>query len=66
MGGSAEGLVQYFMAGLDEKPGLVYQIITVAAGDLYTGTFFPGGILREHAMTAWLNDQNASFFNDDS
>jgi len=65
IGGSAEGLVQYFMAGLDEKPSLVYQIITVAAGDLYTSTFFPGGILREHAMTIWLNDQNANFFNDD-
>jgi len=62
LGGSAEGLVQYFMAGLDEKPSLVYQIITVAAGDLYTSTFFPGGILREHAMVLWLEGQNASFF----
>ncbi len=65
IGGSAEGLVQYFMAGLDEKPGLIYQIITVASGDLYNGTFFPGGILRENAMTAWLNDQKASFFIDE-
>ncbi len=65
IGGSAEGLVQYFMAGLDEKPSLVYQIITVAAGDLYTGTFFPGGILREHAMILWLEGQNASFFAED-
>ncbi|HRZ79661.1 MAG TPA: CocE/NonD family hydrolase [bacterium] len=64
IGGSAEGLAQYLMAGLDEKPGLVYQIITVASGDLYDGTFFPGGMFREHAMTAWLEGQDASFFLD--
>ncbi len=65
IGGSAEGLTQYFMAGLDEKPSLVYQIISIAAGDLYDGVFFPGGMLREHAMTLWLQDQGASFFIED-
>jgi uncharacterized protein len=63
-GGSAEGLVQYFMAGLDEKPGLVYQIIYVASGDLYNGTFFPDGVFREHAISTWLSDQQVSYFVD--
>lgn len=62
IGGSAEGFTQYFMAGLSEKPGLVYQAISIASGDLYDGVFFPGGILRQHSMTAWLKDQDASFF----
>ena len=65
IGGSAEGLAQYFMAGLDEKPGLVYQIISQASGDLHNGIFFPEGMFREHAITEWLKGQDASFFIDD-
>lgn len=59
IGGSAMGIVQYFMAGANPTP-LKCQYIGAATPNLYT-TIYPGGQFRKNMIEEWLKKQGSSY-----
>jgi predicted acyl esterase len=59
IGGSATGIVQYFMAGANPSP-LKCQYIGAATPNLYT-TIYPGGQFRKNMIEGWLANQGSSY-----
>jgi predicted acyl esterase len=59
IGGSATGIVQYFMAGANPEP-LKCQYIGAATPNMYT-TVYPGGQFRKHMIESWLAKQGSSY-----
>lgn len=58
IGGSATGIVQYFMAGTNPTP-LKCQYIGAATPNLYT-TIYPGGQFRKNMIEEWLKKQGST------
>ncbi len=59
IGGSATGIVQYFMAGANPSP-LKCQYIGAATPNLYT-TIYPGGQFRKNMVEEWLKKQGSTY-----
>jgi hypothetical protein len=59
IGGSATGIVQYFMAGANPS-SLKCQYIGAATPNLYT-TIYPGGQFRKNMIEEWLKKQGSSY-----
>ena len=59
IGGSATGIVQYFMAGANPSP-LKCQYIGAATPNLYT-TIYPGGQFRKNMVEEWLKKQGSAY-----
>ncbi len=59
IGGSATGIVQYFMAGANPEP-LTCQYIGAATPNLYT-TIYQGGQFRKNMIETWLQHQGSTY-----